>query len=48
MTARDVTVTRLFPSGALECSAIVSGYLVHRRYFGHTTREAVRLFLASL
>ena len=30
--------------GAYVISDIVSGYLVTRSYYGHTKREAVRLF----
>jgi predicted deacylase len=42
------TVTKLFPSGALEVCAVVSGQLIRRRYFGYSRREAIRLFRANL
>jgi hypothetical protein len=30
--------------GAIEISDIINGYLVTRQYFGHTKRQAIRLF----
>jgi len=30
--------------GAIEISDIIDGYLVTRQYFGHTKRQAIRLF----
>lgn len=48
ITQAEIIVTRLFPSGAYECAAIVDGYWVRRRYFGYTKREAVRLFWAEV
>lgn len=45
ITHADITVTRLFPSGALELSAMhPDGYYVSQRYQGYTTREARRIF----
>ncbi len=41
-----ITATKLFPSGALELCALVSGSLVSRRYFGYTRREAFAMFRA--
>lgn len=38
-----MTVGRNY-EGAWVISAIVDGYLVTRRYYGYTKREAVRLF----
>lgn len=38
-----MTVTREH-RGAYVISAIVSGFLVTRQYFGYTKREAARLF----
>lgn len=42
-----MTTTKLFPSGAIEVSDIIGGYLVRRVYYGYTKREAVRLFRAE-
>ena len=39
-----ISCERLFPSGAWECSAFVGGYLVRRRYFFMTKREALADF----
>jgi hypothetical protein len=33
--------------GAWRIAAIVAGYRVERAYYGHTKREAVRLFRAA-
>jgi hypothetical protein len=33
--------------GAWRVAAIVAGYRVERAYYGHTKREAVRLFRAA-
>lgn len=55
----DVTVSRLFPSGALECSALVmdengagnpwgSPFYVRRVFMGYARAEAIELFLDSL
>lgn len=44
----DVTVTRQFPSGAYECSAIWSGYRQKKVFYGYTKREAIRLFVAEI
>ena len=43
-----MSITKLFPSGALEVSAVVGGYLVRRVYFGYTRREAARAFRAEI
>ena len=37
-------VTRAVPSGAWIVSDFVGGYLVTRTYYGHTKRDALRLF----
>lgn len=42
-----MTITKLFPSGALEVSAIINGYLVRRVYYGYSKREAARMFRAE-
>lgn len=42
------TVTKLFPSGALEVCAVAGGQLIRRRYFGYSKREAIRAFRATL
>jgi hypothetical protein len=42
-----MSVTRLFPSGAWEVSAIIGGYLIRRVYYGYTKREAVAEFKAE-
>jgi hypothetical protein len=39
-----MTVTRLFPSGAYEVSALRNGHLVRHVYYGFTRREAVADF----
>ncbi len=41
------TLTKLFPSGAYEVSALVGGYLVRKVYYGYTKREALRQFKAE-
>ena len=30
--------------GYLECSAVVDGYMVHRKYLYYSRRQAIRLF----
>ena len=42
-----MTITKLFPSGAVEVSDIINGYLVRRIYYGYTKREAARMFRAE-
>jgi len=39
-----MTVSRIFPSGAIRISAVVGGYLVQRTYCGYTIRQAIALF----
>jgi len=41
-------MTRLFPSGAWECSTIHKGYLTRRVYYFYTKREARAAFLSEL
>lgn len=43
LTLADITVRRT-ASGYWECSAIVDGYMVDRKYLYYTKREATRLF----
>jgi hypothetical protein len=43
-----ITITRLFPSGAWECSAIHQGHSVRRVYYFYTKREALADFKAEL
>jgi hypothetical protein len=40
----SATITRAVPSGAWIISDMISGYLVTRTYYGHTKRDALRLF----
>ena len=44
----QISITVLFPSGALELSALVNGHLVSRRYMGFTRKEAREMFKASI
>ena len=44
----SVTIIRLFPSGALECCAVCNGRLIRRVYYGHTMKEARRLFVEEI
>lgn len=39
-----MTITKLHPSGAIEISDTINGYLVTRRYFGYTQRGAKMMF----
>lgn len=39
-----MTISKLFPSGAIEVSDIVNGYLVRRVYYGYSKRAAVSFF----
>ncbi len=41
------SVTTLFPSGAIEVSAVIKGYLVTRKYYGYSRRDAVAMFKAE-
>ena len=43
-----MSIHKLFPSGAIECCAIVSGHLVTKVYYGYTMREARALFMALI
>ena len=43
----DISVTRN-GEGALVLSIIHAGYLVTRRYYGYTQRDAMRLFRSEL
>ena len=46
LTAKDVNVTRLFPSGAWEVAAILdNGERKATVYYGYTKREAIRQFI---
>lgn len=47
ITARDVSVVRHI-TGTWECSAMVAGYRVARRYMGYTKREAVAMFVREM
>lgn len=47
MTRNDVSVTKQFPSGAWEVSAIVRGFRMVRVFYGYPKREAIRRFLAE-
>ena len=40
----EITVTRIFPSGAIELAAVVDGQRIHRTYFGTPKREAIANF----
>lgn len=40
----EMSITKLFPSGAWEISDIINGYLVRRVYYGYTKREAIDEF----
>lgn len=42
-----MTIQKLFPSGAIEVSDVIEGYLVRRVYFGYTKRQAAALFRAD-
>ena len=44
LLTRDISITRLFPSGCVECSAVVNDTYYHRRYMDYTLTEALRLF----
>lgn len=39
-----MTVERMTPSGGWMVSAMIGGYLVTRRYFGYSKREAAAMF----
>lgn len=39
-----MTVERMTPSGGWRVSAMIGGYLVSRRYFGYSKREAIARF----
>jgi hypothetical protein len=44
LLTRDISISRLFPSGSVECSAIVNDTYYHRQYMDYTLTEALRLF----
>lgn len=48
ITHNDIYVTKLHPSGAFECSAIVGGYRESRVYFDYTKRGAQRMFYQEI
>lgn len=39
-----MTIERMTPSGGWMISAVIGGYLVTRRYFGYSKREAIAEF----
>lgn len=41
---RGMIVERMTPSGGWLISAMIGGYLVTRRYFGYSKREAIAEF----
>lgn len=46
VTQSDVTVERNRAYGSYTCSAILpNGYRFHMQYYGHTKKDAVRLFV---
>ena len=42
-----MSIAKLFPSGAIEIVDIIDNQLVRRVYYGHTRREAVKMFKAE-
>jgi hypothetical protein len=46
LTAKELSIDKN-SEGAWRISAVVSGYLETRRYYGYTKREAVALYLAE-
>jgi len=42
-----MSIERMFPSGGWRISDIIGNYLVTRRYFGYTKREAIAEFRAE-
>jgi hypothetical protein len=44
LLTRDISITRLFPSGSVECSAVVNDTYYHRQYMDYTLADALRLF----
>lgn len=42
-----MTITRLFPSGALEVSALRGGHLIRRTFHGYTRAQAIAEFRAT-
>lgn len=42
-----MTIERIPHSGALVVSEIIGGYLVTRKYYGYSKREAMRAFRAE-
>jgi hypothetical protein len=43
-----MTISKLFPSGAIEVSDIIDGHLVRRVYFGYTKRQALAQFIRDI
>lgn len=43
-----ITATKLFPSGATEVCAVVSGRLVRRTFYGYSKRQSIALFRQSI
>jgi len=43
-----ISITRLFPSGAWECSAIHDGRLIRKVFYGYSKREARKAFRDEL
>ena len=39
-----MSITKLFPSGAWEISAVIKGYRFQRVYMGYTKKEAIAEF----
>lgn len=44
MTKAEITVEKVFPSGAWRCSAIVEGQRVHQQFLGYTKTESLAMF----
>lgn len=44
LLTRDISISRLFPSGSVECSAVVNDTYYRRRYMDYTLAEALRMF----
>jgi len=42
-----MTIHKPFPSGALQLSDIIGGYLVTRTYYGYSKRKSIALFRAE-
>ncbi len=44
----QVTIERIRHNGALVCSALFSGRLISRTFYGYTMKEARKLFVEGL